>query len=128
MAGNVIFKIITALGALHSETIMPNQAKDKYEAIKMGQDKGLQLENKILEKECGHNAHINYVYNELQDGTHVITCQLPENVEFSGGKLRFKSKRSRKSLKKSRKSKKSKRKSLKKKKTKRKTSKRKYKR
>jgi hypothetical protein len=125
MAGNVIFRIITALGAIHSNTIMPYQAKDKYEAIKMGQDKGLQLENKILNEECGHRSYINYVYDKLPDGTHVITCQLPENVEISGGKLRFKSKRSRKSLKKKRKSK---RKSLKKKKTKRKTSKRKYKR
>tara|TARA_B100000900_G_C20559060_1_gene708067 strand:+ start:40 stop:408 length:369 start_codon:yes stop_codon:yes gene_type:complete len=122
MAGNVIFRIMTALGAIHSNTIMPYQARDKYEAFKMGKDKGLQLENKILEEECGHRSHLNYLYEQLPDGTHVITCQLPENVEFSGGKLRFKSKRSRKSLKKKRKSKR--RKSLKK----RKTSKRKYKR
>lgn len=123
MAGNVIFRIMTALGAIHSNTIMPYEARDKYEAIKMGKDKGVQLSDKKLQEICSNPT--NYVYQEGKNGEHIVTCNLPEGVEIKGGKIRFKSKRSRKSLKKSRKSK---RKSLKKKKTKRKTSKRKYKR
>ena len=121
---NVVLKIMTASGALIGTTDMGmvDDKNVKQAALKLAMGKGSQLEDETLNAICRNET----AYDHTQeDGQHIVTCTLPHDVDIKGGKLRFKSKRSRKSLKKRRKSK---RKSLKKKKTKRKTSKRKYKR
>ena len=121
----VVLKIMTAAGALIGTTDMgmvDENKNVKKAALKLAMGKGSQLEDETLNAICRNETAYHHT---RENGQHVITCTLPHYVEINGGKLRFKSKRSRKSLKRMRKSK---RKSLKKKKTKRKTSKRKYKR
>ena len=119
MAANVVFKIVTALGALYSSTPMgpATGIGDKRAVYDMALDKGGQLSDIRLQEICSNEAH--YVYEKGKDGSHIVTCKLPGHVKMEGGKLRFKSKKSkktkkRKTLKKKRKQTK-KRKSLKKK-------------
>jgi hypothetical protein len=94
----IVFKIITAVGAVLSSTHMGQVSNDvvnpKIYAINKSLEKGEQLANNELREACSHKE--NYEYQLNKDGTHEVKCMLPAGVELKGGKLRFKSKKSKK--------------------------------
>lgn len=115
MAANVVFKIVTALGAVWSSTPMgpATGIGDKRAVYDMALNKGRQIADAPLRKICSNEGH--YVYEKGEDGSHIVTCTLPGHVKMEGGKLRFKSKKSKKTKK--RKTLKNKRKQTKKRKS-----------
>jgi hypothetical protein len=123
--GNVIFKIMTAVGGLYSTTHMGPVTGDKHDAINMAIDKGSQFSDPELKEICSVKA--NYQYEEGENGEHIVTCKLPRGDKYKlynegsrGGRNMLgikskKTKKKRKPAKKSKKTKKRKTKSLKKK-------------
>jgi hypothetical protein len=129
MAGNIIFKIVKA-GLVLSTTDMGKILNVPPDII---QKKDLSAENmiKIDALEAARNKASGIALNDHTQGnildecmfeyddTHekdvLVTCNLSENVNYKGGKLRFKSKKSKKTKK--RKTIKKKRKQTKKRKT-----------